>query len=92
MKCPVCGNNTLNSYDPEWQICKECYWEYDPLQADNPDYAGGANDLSINQYKMVYERLKRENSRFSCKNLRYYEFGDGHFLPINKGLSPVLRS
>lgn len=68
MKCPVCGNNTLNSYDPEWQICKECYWEYDPLQIDNPDYAGGANDLSINQYKMVYERLKRENSRFSCKN------------------------
>ena len=29
--------------------------------------------------------------RISEDQIRYYEFGDGHFLSINKGLSPVLR-
>ena len=68
MKCPVCDNNTFNDYDYEYNICKECFWEYDPVQVDDPDFSGGANDLSLNEYQKVYKELKRQNSKFSCKN------------------------
>jgi hypothetical protein len=68
MKCPVCDINTFNDYDYEHNICKECFWEYDPVQVDDPDFYVGANDLSLNEYKKVYNELKRQNSKFSCKN------------------------
>lgn len=68
MKCPVCGNFTFNSKDYLYYICKECYWEYDPIQVDDHNYWGGANGASINEYKKVYKKLKSENPKFSCKN------------------------
>ena len=68
MKCPVCGNDTFNNYDYEFQICKQCFWEYDQIQVDNPDYEGGANNHSLNDYKKIYDRLLKENPNFSCQN------------------------
>ena len=68
MKCPVCGSNSFDDYDYEHSICKECFWEYDPVQVDNPDFSGGANELSLNEYRKVYEKLKSLNSKFTCKN------------------------
>ena len=53
-KCPVCGKYTfphLGSYD----ICEECGWEDDRIQTEDPDYWGGANELSLNQFKEKYE-------------------------------------
>lgn len=40
MKCPVCGNETFADKDYEYDICEECFWEYDLIQVDNPDYSG----------------------------------------------------
>lgn len=68
MKCPVCNNETLIDNAYEWDICEECFWEYDPLQVSNPDYRGGANHHSLNEYKKIYNKLKKENPDFSCKN------------------------
>ena len=68
MKCPVCGNLTFNSKDYLYEICEECFWEYDSIQVDAPNYSGGANHKSLNEYKKVYEGLKSENPKFSCKN------------------------
>lgn len=68
MKCPVCDNDTLNNKDFEYDICEECFWEYDPLQVEEPDYAGGANVHCLNDYKKIYKKLKKENSKFSCRN------------------------
>ena len=68
MKCPVCNNNTFDDTNYEWDICKECFFEWDPLQVKDSDYWGGANYLSLNDYKKLYFRLKKENPVFSCKN------------------------
>ena len=68
MKCPVCGNNTLDDNNFEYDICKECYWEYDSIQVNHPDLSGGANCHSLNDYRTIYQRLKKENPDFSCKN------------------------
>lgn len=70
MKCPVCNNDTFNEKDYQFEICKECFWEYDIFQLENPDYSGGANNHSLNEYKKIYNRLKKQNPKFSCKNLR----------------------
>ncbi len=68
MKCPVCGNETFPDKNNEFEICKECFWEYDPVQVENPDYPGGANCHSLNGYRKIYEDLKKQNPNFSCKN------------------------
>jgi hypothetical protein len=46
-QCPCCGYYTLPA-NSTYQICRICDWEDDDLQGDDPDYAGGANDLSLN--------------------------------------------
>lgn len=68
MKCPVCGNDTFAEKDYEYEICEECFWEYDILQVKNPDLSGGANRHSLNEYKKIYYKLKSENPNFSCRN------------------------
>ncbi len=68
MKCPVCGNETFPRKNYEFDICEECFWEYDPVQVENPDYSGGANCHSLNEYRKIYEGLKSRNPDFSCKN------------------------
>jgi len=70
MKCPICQNETLDDKDYEYQICEECFWEYDLLQVKNPNLSGGANKQSLNEYKKIYFRLKQKNPGFSCKNIK----------------------
>lgn len=48
--CPVCGKSYLEEYD----ICSICNWENDPVQLLNPDFAGGANEMSLNQARAAY--------------------------------------
>ena len=56
-KCKVCGLGIIeNSFD----ICDYCGWEDDGLQNDKPDYMGGANKMSLNQYKKFWEDNKAE--------------------------------
>ena len=49
-ECPVCGFKTLRS-DRDYSICSICMWEDDPIQTDDPDFWGGANSLSLNDYR-----------------------------------------
>lgn len=49
-KCPVCEQTLFPCKDSNL-ICKVCGWEDDGIQYDDPDYAGGANVLSLNQYR-----------------------------------------
>lgn len=47
-KCPCCGCKTLNTENNSlYEICPVCFWEYDPMQNDNPNYSGGANSISL---------------------------------------------
>lgn len=68
MRCPVCNNDTFDEKDYEYYICEECYWEYDVVQVSDPDFPGGANFHSLNEYRQIYESLKKQNPNFSCKN------------------------
>ncbi|MDO5155565.1 MAG: CPCC family cysteine-rich protein [Eubacteriales bacterium] len=68
MKCPVCDNNTFDDADFEYNICPECFWEWDMIQVEEPDYAGGANRHCLRDYRKKYWEFKNENPNFSCKN------------------------
>ncbi|HBR30481.1 MAG TPA: hydrolase [Clostridiales bacterium] len=65
-KCFCCGFRTLehNPEDPTLEICPVCFWGNDPLQNEKPDYLGGANDLSLNQSKINYQRFNAVEERF----------------------------
>ncbi|WMT43561.1 CPCC family cysteine-rich protein [Paenibacillus sp. D2_2] len=48
--CPCCGYKTLDEEPPgTYEICKICFWEDDGVEFDDPDYAGGANEVSLRQ-------------------------------------------
>jgi hypothetical protein len=48
--CPCCGFLT-RSEEPAgtFEICPVCCWEDDNVPHDDPDFAGGANHVSLNQ-------------------------------------------
>lgn len=50
--CPCCGYRTLEEKPPgTYQICEICFWEDDDIQFRDPDYEGGANELSLRNYQ-----------------------------------------
>lgn len=51
--CPVCRKHHFEDED-SYEVCPVCGWEDDPLQRDEPDFEGGANVLSLNQFKEEY--------------------------------------
>ena len=53
-KCPICGKYEFVEHE-SYDRCDVCGWEDDGLQEDEPDYAGGANDMSLNEYKKAWE-------------------------------------
>ena len=50
--CPVCGKYT---FEFDFDICPICDWESDPIQNINHDYAGGANNMSVNEARKAYK-------------------------------------
>lgn len=57
--CPICGKYKFKD-DNSFDICPFCGWEDDCVQLNDPDLEGGANELSLNQYKNKYnESIKK---------------------------------
>ena len=55
--CMCCGYRTFNSRPPgTYEICVICGWEDDPVQAADPDLAGGANHLSLRENQAAFLR------------------------------------
>ena len=52
-ECKCCGNLTIDS-DELFGICEIC-WQSDAVQEENPDYKGGANEMSLNEAKEAYK-------------------------------------
>ena len=42
-KCKICGLGNIE-YDND--TCKICGWEADTIQEENPNYVGGANNMT----------------------------------------------
>jgi hypothetical protein len=56
-QCPCCNYYTLDGKSGTFEICPVCYWEDDNIQADDPDYKGGANSISLNEARKNYRKL-----------------------------------
>ena len=52
--CPICEKH---QFADSYEICPVCFWENDDYQYDNPDFTGGANSLSLNDYKKRWNKL-----------------------------------
>jgi hypothetical protein len=61
-KCPICNHYTFTE-DEIYEVCPVCDWEDDPIQRDDPDFKGGANELSLNEYRVKW--LTEHNVRAS---------------------------
>ncbi|MBR2284153.1 MAG: hypothetical protein IJ874_07025 [Ruminococcus sp.] len=53
-RCPCCGEYSLDEPPGKYDICSVCGWEDDPVQLKDPDFAGGANRLSLNEARAEY--------------------------------------
>ena len=65
-KCPVCDNSNAGEHS-EYDICPKCGWENDPLQRDEPDYWGGANQLSLNESRLEYKLSQDAMKKLQAK-------------------------
>jgi len=63
--CPCCGYKTLTEPPPgTYDICPICCWEDDAVQFDDPDYAGGANTVSLRQAQINFLKSGASESKF----------------------------
>ena len=54
--CLCCGYATLGEEPPgTYTVCSVCFWEDDPVQADDPKYAGGANEMSLEEARVNFK-------------------------------------
>ena len=57
-RCRCCGYYTLDEMATgSYEICPVCFWESDPIQDYDPDYAGGANKASLNEARRNFARF-----------------------------------
>jgi hypothetical protein len=53
-ECLVCGTVVAGRVG-DYEICNSCGWEDDPVQRDDPSFAGGANTLSLNDVRILQQ-------------------------------------
>jgi len=68
-RCPCCGYRTLDDAPGCFDICPVCYWEDDNIQRDDPDYKGGANDISLNEARENYKKIGAISEEY-CDSVR----------------------
>ena len=52
-ECPVCHEHAFEKLG-DYEICPVCGWENDKVQTLDPDFEGGANEMSLNQARLAY--------------------------------------
>jgi hypothetical protein len=64
--CPCCNSLTFCGRG-DYEICEVCGWEDDPVQSDDPTFAGGANSCSLNEARAQWQarNLARQESKKS---------------------------
>ena len=68
--CPCCGYLTfIDKPCGSFEICPVCYWEDDNIQRDDPDYTGGANDISLNEARKNYKKIGAISKEY-CDSVR----------------------
>ncbi|RZF55957.1 hydrolase [Acinetobacter halotolerans] len=63
--CLCCGYLTRGEpSNDDYDICPVCFWENDPVQAEDHDYGGGANVPSLNQARENFQKYRAKEERF----------------------------
>lgn len=63
--CPCCGYKSLDEEPTDtYEICKICFWEDDGVQFRDPDYEGGANEVSLRQGQVNFIKFGACEERF----------------------------
>lgn len=57
--CPVCGQTVFSAHD-SFEICHVCGWEDDGFQFNHPDFDGGANVDSLNDYRKKWQERQAD--------------------------------
>jgi len=66
--CPCCLYYTFEEKPSgTYDICPVCYWEDDIVQLADPDFSGGANDVSLNLAKENFKKFGASELRFISK-------------------------
>lgn len=65
-KCPVCGKYEFED-ESCYDVCPFCGWEDDGVQMNDADCEGGANVLSLNQYRKQYQQRLKDNPNYKWK-------------------------
>lgn len=66
--CPCCDYWTLGAAPTgTHNICEVCFWEDDAVQFHNPDYEGGANDVSLHQARRNFRAHRVSEPRFKAQ-------------------------
>ena len=58
LRCPCCGEGNITGLH---DICPVCGWEDDEVQNDDPTFAGGANKLSLEESRIRFRELRKQN-------------------------------
>lgn len=65
--CSCCGYKTLvEGTRDSYEICVVCYWEDDFVQNEDPDYEGGANEVSLRQAQENFKIYGACEGRFKA--------------------------
>ncbi|MBR1443567.1 MAG: hypothetical protein IJ583_08545 [Firmicutes bacterium] len=67
--CPVCGRYEFEE-DNDFDICTCCGWENDGVQEKDHNYAGGANELSVNEARIEFFLLNDAQKGQEAKEIR----------------------
>lgn len=77
-QCKCCGNTTLSELPyGTFEICKICYWEDDIVQSEDPNFEGGANEISLNKAKENYKNFGVSNTKFLNNKIENKDFYPG---------------
>ncbi|MFB2539527.1 MULTISPECIES: CPCC family cysteine-rich protein [unclassified Acinetobacter] len=60
--CPCCHHYIFTELHC-FEICPICGWEDDAVQFEDPDYSGGANEESLNEYKLHFKNHINKNNK-----------------------------
>jgi uncharacterized Zn finger protein (UPF0148 family) len=58
LPCDCCASPVIRERGT-FEICPVCGWEDDPAQARDPELAGGANRMSLNEARARWRRSTR---------------------------------
>jgi len=63
--CPCCGYLTFDELPPgTFFICHVCGWEDDEVQFDDPNFRGGANEVSLNEARTNYAEFGAADKKY----------------------------